>query len=234
MKSLPRCVALLSAILMGGCLSKPHLERQSFTFAIPPAGENLSTSGPELGVRRIRVASPFDGQALTYRTGEFSYERDPYAELLGAPGEILMEPVGQYLRNSGAFRGVSGPNSVVTADIELEITVLQLYGDFRDRAHPAATLRMRFVASRTGDASHKALLQKEYTRNVPLHARAAEALVAGWNEALKQIMSDAAEDLKAAGQSKFQAPSVQAPEKFQLSTSKSEGERPGEPKINGG
>jgi uncharacterized lipoprotein YmbA len=199
MKTLSRSLVLLLATLLAGCLSKPHLSRQSFTFAIPPATENASTTGLEIGVRRISVASPFGSTALAYRTGEFSYERDPYAEFLGSPGEILMEPVCQYLRNSGAFRGVSGPESRVTADVELEITVVQLYGDFRDRAHPAAMLRMRFVASRTGDAGHKVLLQKEYTRNIPLQARTAAALVAGWNEVLRQIANQAAEDLKEAG-----------------------------------
>lgn len=198
MKTLRRCIFLLATILMTGCLSKPHLARQSFTFAIPPAAENSATNGPELGVRRITVSSPFDSQSLTYRMSEFSYERDPYAEFLSSPGEILIAAVSQYLRNSGSFRGVNGPNSMATPDVELEITVLQLCGDFRDRAHPAATLRMHFVASRTGDASHKVLLQKEFTRNIPLQARTATALVAGWNEDLKQIVTDAAEDLKAA------------------------------------
>lgn len=198
MKKRPRCIVLLGAILMAGCLSRPHLERQSFAFAIPPAAENASSNGPEIGVRRVRVASPFDTQSLTYRTGEFSYERDPYAEFLSAPAEILVEPVRQYLRNSGVFGGVSGPNSTVNPEIELEITVLQLYGDFRDRTHPEATLRMRFVASRTGDGSRKVLLQKEYIRNIPLQARTAAALVTGWNEALKEITSEAAEDLKEA------------------------------------
>lgn len=243
MKLLARCIFLLGAMLMAGCLSRPHLERQSFTFAIPPAAENSSTNGPDIGVRRIRVAPPFDGQSLTYRTGEFSYERDPYAEFLGAPEEILMAPVCQYLRNSGAFREVTGPNGMVSPDVGLEITVMELYGDFRDRAHPAAMLRMRFVASRAGDASRQLLLQKEYTRKIPVQARTAAALVVGWNEALKQITSEAAEDLKAA-QSEVQAPSVHpsppssdaagAPEKFQLPTSKSEDQRPRGPNISRG
>lgn len=78
MKTLRRCIFLLAAILMTGCLSKPHLARQSFTFAIPPAAENSATSGLELGVRRITVSSPFDSQSFTYWIGEFYYERDPY------------------------------------------------------------------------------------------------------------------------------------------------------------
>ena len=195
MKTFAPCILL--AILLGGCLSRPNLVRDSFTFATPPAAENASASGPVVGVRRILVAAPFGSPALTYRTGTFSYERDPYADFLASPAEILIEPVCQYLRNSGSFRAVAEPSSTVTSEVELEIVVSRLYGDFRDHAHPIAVFQMRFVASKKG-ASANVLLQKEYVRNIPLPARTAAALVAGWNEALKQITTEAAADLKTA------------------------------------
>lgn len=198
MKRLAQRAVLLGAVLVGGCLSRPNLVRDSFTFAIPPSSENPSAPGPQLAVRRILVASPFDGQALTYRTGTFSYERDPYANFLASPAEILIEPVCQYLRNSGSFRGVAEPSSTLTAEVQVEIVVSQLYGDFRDHAHPIAVLQMRFIATRKGGASPDVLLKKEYIRNIPLPARTAAALVAGWNEALKQIIAEAAGDLNTA------------------------------------
>lgn len=194
----PQRVLLISAFLLGGCLSRPSLEKQSFAFAVPPASENTPATGPELGVRRIQVASPFDSQSLTYRTGPFSFERDPYAQFLAAPDQILIAPVCQYLRNSGLFRRVAEPNSGVTPEVELEIVVLQLYGDFHDHVRPAAVLQMRFLAYKSGGASTDVLLQKEYSRNVPLQARTAAALVAGWNEALREITTEAAGDIKSA------------------------------------
>lgn len=198
MKGFPQRVLIIGAFLLGGCLSRPSLEKQSFAFAVPPASENSASTGPELGVRRILVASPFDSQALTYRTGAFSYERDPYAQFLAAPDQILIAPVCQYLRNSGFFRRVAEPNSGVTSEVELEIVVLQLYGDFHDHAKPAAVLQMRFLAYRTSKASTDVLLQKEYILNIPLQTRTAAALLAGWNEALREITTEAAGDLKSA------------------------------------
>src|SRR5579871_1622756 len=100
MKIILQCVLFIGALLLGGCLSRPSLEKQSFAFPIPPVSANSPANGPGLGVRRILVASPFDTQALTYRTGAFSYERDPYAQFLASPDQILVEPVCQYLRNS--------------------------------------------------------------------------------------------------------------------------------------
>jgi len=69
---------------------------------------------------------------------------------------------------------------------------------FRNRTHPAAVLEMRFLASKNGGTSP--VLQKDYTGNIPLQARTAAALVAGWNEALKQITTEAARDLNQAMQ----------------------------------
>ena len=40
---------------------------------------------------------------LVYRTGEFSYERDPYAEFLVPPARDLLAPIRGYFRQNGAF-----------------------------------------------------------------------------------------------------------------------------------
>lgn len=198
---LPLALLLLSfALLFGGCLSRPSLSRETFAFSTPPESNAIATNGPVLGIRRIFVASPFDLEALTYRTGEFSYERDPYAAFLASPEESLAEPIRGYLRASGYFRAVPEPDSALKPDIELEVTVTELYGDFRGRAHPVARLQMRFVATQSGGA--KVLLEKVYSRDIPLQARTAAAVVKGWNEALKQITTEAAQDLNQAMQAK--------------------------------
>src|SRR5262245_9009266 len=136
MRTMQCAVLLCAALLLGGCLSRPNLPKESFAFEVPPASLSPTANGPEIGMRRILVASPFDTQPLTYRTGTFSYERDPYAEFLAPPGEILVEPICESLRGTGFFRGVTEPDSSVKPEVEFEVAVLRLYGDFRDRAHP--------------------------------------------------------------------------------------------------
>lgn len=196
-----RCLWILSlAALLGGCLSRPSLVRESFAFAIPPASNAPATNGAVLAIRRIFVAPPFDSQSLTYRTGDYSYERDPYAGFLASPDESLAEPLRAYFRNSGSFGVVTEQDSGMTRNVTMDITASQLYGDFRDRARPAAVLEMRFLAFKAEGTSP--VLQKDYSRNIPLKARTAVALVAGWNKALEQITAEAARDLNQAMQVK--------------------------------
>ena len=77
-------LAILAAVLaLSGCLSKPPLHKQTFTFGAPPTASGGAIAGNRvLGIRSLRIAPPFDGRSLVYRTGEFSYVRDPYAEFL--------------------------------------------------------------------------------------------------------------------------------------------------------
>lgn len=191
------CTLTLTAVLLGGCLSRPSLVKETFAFATPAASQNASSEGPVLGIRQIFIAPQFDNQSFTYRTGEFSYERDPYAGFLVTPEESLVEPIRAYFRNSGLFRAVTEPDSGLKADIELEISVPQLYGDFPDHTHPEAVLEMRFMATASTNGAPAMLLQKDYIERIPLHARTAAALMTGWNEALQQITAHAATDLKA-------------------------------------
>ena len=173
-------------VCMTGCLSRPNLVRQSFAFPPPAPAKVRESNGPVLAVRRIYVAPPFDDLQMTYRTGAFSYERDPYAGFLAAPAESLAETVRAGLRDTGAFREVDEPGSLEKPELEAEIDVLALYGDFRNRAQPKSVMELRFVVSRA--ANRSLVLQKTYEEEVPLTARTAAAVFAGWNEDLNQIL----------------------------------------------
>ena len=84
-----------------------------------------------LEIRTLQIAPPFDGRPLIYRTGEFSYQRDPYAGFLGLPAEGLVGPISEMLRRDGGFSEVVQPGSAVRPDTMVEITIYQLYGDIR-------------------------------------------------------------------------------------------------------
>jgi len=192
-------LASLSLGLLCGCLSRPSLSVQSFSFAAPPVTGTSPTNAPVLQIRRLQVASPYDSQSFTYRTGEFSYERDPYAQFLVPPAESFTAALRAYLRQSGIFSAVVEPGTGLKPDSLVDVTVDQLYGDFRSQATPAAVLAMHFTFF---TASHglpgRVILQKEYTRRVPLKARTARAVMAAWNEGLEQIMAEVNSDLKKA------------------------------------
>ncbi len=195
-------LALLAATMLSGCLLRPSLVRQSFSFAAPPASTNSTPSnGRILAIRGIRVAAPYDSQSLVYRTGEFSYERDPYAQFLVAPAASLRQPLRAYLANSGLFEAVATPGSALLPNMLVEVFVQQLYGDLRDLSHPAAVLDMSFVFfDAPSGTPGKVLLRKDYARRILVQARTAAAIVAGWSKALEEILAAADSDLRKAAQ----------------------------------
>ncbi len=149
-----------------------------------------------LGIRTLRVAAPFEGRAFVYRTGEFSYDRDPYAQFMVPPAEGLSLSHLPWMREAGGFRDVAEAGSALKPDTLVEIHVRQLYGDFRRLENPAAVLAIRFVFfDAPNGVPGKVILRREYSRNIPLKARTASALIEGWNQALAGILDSAMQDV---------------------------------------
>ena len=195
----PASGLLLLAAVGGltGCLSKPALNKQTFAFNVPPAATtNHFDHHCILGVRKLQIAAPFEGRSIVYRTGEFSYERDPYAEFLEAPGDELLPVMNEWLRRSGNFDAVVAAGSALKPDLLVEINVSQLFGDFRQPKHPAAILAVRFVfLEATNGILGRPVFNKDYTQSIPLRGPAADALMAGWNQALANIAVEVSSDL---------------------------------------
>jgi ABC-type uncharacterized transport system auxiliary subunit len=190
---------LLSCICaLTGCLSRPALEKQTFAFSVPAiAATNVVASDRVLGIRNLQIAAPFEGRSLVYRTGEFSYVRDPYAEFLEPPAEELMFPLRELLRSEGGFITVVEPGGASKPDTLAEISVNQLFGDFRQPKHPAAILTIRFVFfDATNGIPGKVIFQRVYARSIPLGEPTAAALMAGWNEALTGIVAEVCSDIR--------------------------------------
>jgi cholesterol transport system auxiliary component len=189
---------LLSMFIFGGCLSKAPLNKQTFAFSAPASpAASASANGRVLGIRTLQVAPPFDGWSFVYRTGEFSYQRDTYAEFLELPADVLAEPVKGLLRGDGCFSAVVKMNSAARPDTLMEINVSELYGDIRKPDSPSAVLAMQVILM---DAKNglpgKVILQQNYSRRIPMKSTAPAALMAGWNEALVEIFADIASDFR--------------------------------------
>ena len=189
---------LASVFGLAGCISRPVLNKQTFTFNAPAiSATNVVAGGHVLGIRKLQIAAPFDDRSFVYRTGEFSYVRDPYAGFLESPAGELLAPMRGWLRDSGSFSAVLEAGSALKPDTLVEISVSQLFGDFRQPAHPAAVLTIRFVFfDAPNGVPGKVVLQQAYSRSVPLVAPTAAALMAGWNRALVEILSEVSSDFR--------------------------------------
>ncbi len=131
----------------------------------------------------------------------FSYERDPYAGFLVSPAESLKGPIRALLQNTARFSAVTDVDSSLRGTLDLEISVTQMYGDFRNKSQPTAVLEMHFVLfqptqrfGRGEKLGSGLVFQKTYAQRIPLKERTANAVVEGLNEALGHIVSRFASD----------------------------------------
>lgn len=193
-------VAFLLACVCGltGCLSRPAMNKQTFAFSMSTiAATNILASNRVLGIRNLQIATPFEGRSFVYRTGEFSYVRDPYAEFLESPDEELIASVRGRLRGNGDFSAVVEAGSALKPDTLVEVSVNQLFGDFRQLNHPAAILTMRFLFfNATNGVPGRLIFQQEYSRSIPLSIPAADMLMDGWERALSEIMTQVSSDFR--------------------------------------
>ena len=111
--------------------------------------------------------------------------------------ESLLLPIRSCLRQAGTFEAVVEPGSALKPNTVAEINVLELYGDFQRLREAAAILRLRVLLfDSPNGVPGKLILEREYSRRIPLKARTADALMAGWNEALTQILAQFHSDVR--------------------------------------
>jgi len=198
-KPAARVLLPLLVLSLGGgsaCLSRPSLVRERFGFTVPPSVGPAPGTTKLLALPAPEVAAAFDRIAFVYRTGENTFEPDPFAQLLAPPRELLGEALRGHLRASGLFRDVS--RSTRDADLVARVTVTQMYGDFRKAGAPAAFLALQLSVLRPATPAAEPLLTKGYARQVPISARRPDALAAGIDLAVTEIAAEIAGDLKAA------------------------------------
>jgi ABC-type uncharacterized transport system auxiliary subunit len=186
---------LVAFILLAGCLSKPALVRQHFALSIPPVAESVGGEGVWL-LRPVTISPLFDGESFTYRTGEQSYERDPYAGFLAAPARVFGDAIRAHLLARGVCADLVESGSAVKPDRVVEAHVTRLFGDFRPGQEAAAVLSLRLTLLEA--ASGAVLLRREVEQRMLLKDRTAAALAAGWEEALNRAMAELVPALQAA------------------------------------
>ncbi|HEX9878644.1 MAG TPA: ABC-type transport auxiliary lipoprotein family protein [Candidatus Binatia bacterium] len=185
--------------LPGGCVrvTKSFPEKRYYILDVAQ-GEKAARAahGPALRVNKLRVSHRFEGNGMVYRRGELNYEADFYHEFLVPPGSLLTEELSKWLAASGLFQYVTAAAGQIQPTHILEGTVSALYGDFRNGATPRAILEIEFYLLRDHSAQNDILFQNAYAEEVPLREPSPEALVQGWNDALRRILTSLENDLR--------------------------------------
>jgi cholesterol transport system auxiliary component len=185
--------------LVSGCirLESSYPEKRYFLIDISRQ-EDVSPRATDevLRVVTFSVSPQYEGKDFVYRKGDVVYESDFYNEFLISPTDMFTEEVRQWVARSGLFGQVADLSSYNEPTFFLGGTVTALYGDFRDISAPKAIMEIEFLLSRDVSAKGEVAFQNRYHREIPLDGASPQALVKGWDEALRQILTDLEKDLR--------------------------------------
>jgi ABC-type uncharacterized transport system auxiliary subunit len=147
-----------------------------------------------LDVQSFNVDTAFSNRSLVYRKNQSEYETDFYNQFLIRPDDMITEKTRSWLSESGLFKWVLEPGSHIDATHVLEGNIITLYGDFRDKSSPKATMKIRFFLIKLSGKS--VVFAKTYETTSESNERTAESLVEAFDNCLTNILSDLEEDLR--------------------------------------
>ena len=182
---------LLTTAILCGCASSPGWKRRVFAFSLPTEPAITNAQSDIVVLRRVSISPLFQSRSFTYRTAENSYEQDPYAGFLIPPERALAEPIRAWMRASGVFGRVVESGSALTPTLVAEVSVNELYGDFRTASQPVGTMEIHFMCYEVNDGTAgRIVLDKICARETPLTRKTPDALMAAWDADLREIMEE--------------------------------------------
>jgi cholesterol transport system auxiliary component len=193
------CAAFLLCALFSGCVSLERSYPDKHYFVLATSHNEKSSDQTENGVLEVSsigISPRYESQSFVYRISDAGYESDFYNQFLIPPAALITEEVRKALVQSRVFEHVINSSSQLPPTYTLEGTINTLYGDFRSNHPAAAVLEIEFFLSKPSPAGTDILMDKRYSKSVPVSGRSPEALVKGWDEALGTILAGLITDLK--------------------------------------
>jgi cholesterol transport system auxiliary component len=191
------CAGGIAVTLAACSIGRPML--QATTYLVDPSIEAKSPSVPRrpetLRVGSVRVAATYAGSALVYRLDDVRYVADPYHAFVTDSGAMLGGRMADWLGRTGPFSNVVPPGSTQSAPYVLEVTVEDLYGDFREGSAAAAVVSMQFILIDQASPRQKVAYERTIVSRVKLPKASPDALVRGYGTAIAEILSQVATDL---------------------------------------
>jgi hypothetical protein len=139
----------------------------------------------------VTVLPPYNVRNLVLRKSDVEYTMSYYTELLMSPAENFRNEFFVWLSASGMFKNVS-IESKSGMSHRLVVTVMEFYGDTE---HLTATLNIKATLLDERAKSLNVLLSKEYRKTVDVPDATADALVRGFNKALRQTLEECEKDM---------------------------------------
>jgi len=175
--------------LLAGCASGPNWTRRVYSFSLAADPPITNAPGSIVALNRVAISPLFQSRSFTYRTGDNSYEQDPYAGFMISPERALGESIRASMRAGGGFGRVVEPGSSLIPTLIAEVFVTELYGDFRNPKQPVGKMELHFLCYEINDGNPgRILLDKVFAHESPLTAKSPGALMAAWDTDLHDIM----------------------------------------------
>ena len=182
---------MILSMLLSGC----GYNRRNFVLEVSRDRPQQEISKDViLDVQSFNVDTAFSNRSLVYRKNQSEYETDFYNQFLIRPDDMITEKTRSWLSESGLFELVLEPGSHIDASHVLEGNIITLYGDFRDKSSPKATMKIRFFLIKLSGKS--VVFAKTYETTSEFNKRTAESLVEAFDNCLTNILSDLEEDLR--------------------------------------
>ena len=190
-----RIVILVLAVIATApacSLRQDYPDTKRYAFEIRREGPSL-TPAPDttLMVSRFDISRRYEGEQMVYHLADGTWESDFYHRFFIAPAEMIAEETARWFGAARVTGTVLDPGSQVGATHAIEGTVTRLLGDYSEEDSAYAVVEMQlFGVDRTGTSGATILLSVEYEKRIAVPDRTSDALVKGWEQALREILSD--------------------------------------------
>ena len=191
---------LVALSLLTGCfsLNAQYPKKQHYVIeAARPVHLQAPTDHIVIAVRTFHISPQFEGMGLIYRKSDLTYATDFYHAFFAAPGALMSEATRDWLAQAGLFQHVVDAASPLEATYLLDGRVNALYGDDRDPNVRRAVLELQVFLIHDQAARTDIVWEHTYRQDVLCKDRSVEALIRGWNDGLRRILSALEIDLKA-------------------------------------
>jgi cholesterol transport system auxiliary component len=185
-------VGLTISGILFGCvnLRRDYPIRTFYVLAAKPdTVRPPEEDGPVLQVQLFRASPGFSSSEFVYRTGESIFESDSYHAFFTLPSDQIRALTSQWIQDSGRARAVLDRSSRLRPTNVIEGNLVALYGDFRDEENPRAVIELEFLLMDIKPITPRIVFSKSYQESIAIPESTAAALVNGWNEGLKKILT---------------------------------------------
>jgi cholesterol transport system auxiliary component len=197
MKTLLTYILILAAaVMLSGCGSRAINKNQYVLDISPPAVKAAQRSDSILEVRSFNIDSQFSGRQMVYRVGEFRYSPDYYNEFLISPATMITQAVRNWVADTGMFARVLEPGSSIRPTYVLNGTIAACYADIREKAAPAAVLKVRMFLTKQDGGPETLVWSRTYDLREPMKDLQAESFAAAMSKCVDNVLQKLQENLQ--------------------------------------